>query len=149
MLSAEEHVENNPVNYVDPYGLDICGAVTGLFGKKKECKETAKAIAENVGYIDINGSFCAALCVSLGVQASFAEGIHGYAGGGFGVGAGLTAQYAPGQHINTGVSCGVAGSPGIVSGQFGRSGYPDKEGQLFVEGEGVSSRQVGMLLALT
>jgi len=46
------YVGNNPVRFVDPYGLDLCETVGGLFGKKKDCKEVGEGIkqgAEAVG----------------------------------------------------------------------------------------------------
>jgi len=134
---------NNPLNMRDPYGLCvICDLVKDnvvdpvgdtIDDHLDKAGSLVKDVAENAGYIDVNFTACAALCITAGVQASFGEGIHGYGGGGFGEGIGASAQYAPGQHISSGISCAVAGSPGLVSGQVGRSGLSGKEGQLFGE----------------
>ncbi len=140
------YVRNNPVNYVDPSGLH-CKVLKHPHHCVEEAAEEAEefvtetvpgaansagAVLDDLGYVDVNLTGCIGVCFVGGFQASFGEGFHPYTGTGVGWGAAITATVAPGQHITTGWNCGLqltltqGLSPTV---QVGTAGYHFKEGQ--------------------
>lgn len=138
------YVTNNPVFYVDPLGLwglgdlaDAAGGIGDALGNAADTFGDALGDLEldDLGYIDLNGTVCLGLCLTAGFQASFGEGFHPYAGGGFGspqLSGNVTV--APGQPITTGWNCGaqvaIGGlvAPTVQVGGAGR--HHDKEGNV-------------------
>jgi RHS repeat-associated protein len=116
LVNRHAYVGNNPANYVDPYGLLPCpgcgivkNAVDQTLAATDGTLQVAQAGLSNIGYLDVGLSGCLVVCATVGVQASFGEGFHGYAGGGLGTPQlNLTVNHAPGQHIATGWSCGAS-----------------------------------------
>jgi len=166
--NAYPYVLDNPVNLLDPSGRCVFG-----LGCPKEVKKAAEVVtggarcalntlqcsldAANAGvtavggavglddlcYVDLNGTACFGVCVTVGSQFSFGEGLHPYLGGGIGTPQlGGSVTVAPGQRILTGLNCGVqvsGGSPGlgpsgvVQFGSGGSSGNPKEGGSAFVE----------------
>jgi hypothetical protein len=148
LLHRYPYVDNNPVNFDDPSGLckfkwfcafgdrsggpkvdesfDPIEVVDGWVNDRaNEAEENLQRIAQAAGYVDINGTACSPVlwaCGTVGVRASFLDGLHPYVGTGVGEGLGISASWAPGQRISTGLNCGPQLGYGIVSAQAGRGG---------------------------
>ena len=94
-----------------------------------------EAWEDELGYVDLNGTACAVLCVTGGVQLSPADGIHPYGGGGFGdLQASVSLSYAPGQKITPGFGCGYQVSIFNATAQVGVADLTWDQYSPYVEG---------------
>lgn len=148
------YVSNNPVNLIDPYGLDACDVVAGWFGGDDECRDVANDVACSpaqtvvgcglVGlgplgdsYFDYNVTAGCVFNITFGFQYKASQGVHTYGGSGGGS-CGASGSFSVGYNydITPGTNCGLQGSllflpwgPGFfgLSGQLGFA----KEGTKF------------------
>ena len=127
-LNRYPYVLNNPVNYIDPFGLD-CELNPLHWGQcAQEGLEWVGEQAEDAGYVDVGVSGCLPLfgpvgpCVTGGAQFGWGQGFHPYVGGGVGMsGGGLSVNFYPGQEIVEGLQCGFSGGVPLwpAPGRFG------------------------------